>query len=203
MDSDSGIWANLTYPLRMHARTSLLVGVTAATLLAAACSSGDDPTTLPAVSPPQTSATPIAIPVPAAAQAQTEGGAVAFVQHFIDLGNKAQAGTDVAETAEAIRDASTDECTACHGLVASFEETWLDGGRIEGGQTTATLVFPAPTTFDGDAGLVIVVADVTASTAVRSDDSVYAESAAVQNLNLEFRVIWETGWLVERIVNVD
>ncbi len=136
----------------MHVRNSLLVGVTAATLLVTACSSGDDdPTTLPAVSPSETSATPTAIPVPEAAQAHTEEGAVAFVEHYYDAAEQGYRGNDVEAGVAALRDGSEPTMRGMQRLDRLVESTWLAGGTVRGRRRhNASIWLLAPGTFDAD-----------------------------------------------------
>ncbi len=68
---------------------------------------------------------------------------MAFVQHYLDVLNAgATSARTLDATAAVLREAvSVDDCQACHGWIASLEDTWLDGGRVEGGE------------YDGEAGL--------------------------------------------------
>jgi len=93
------------------------------------------------------SGTPTGAPVlPEEAKENTKVGAVAFVRHYVDLINYAQATGDV----EALAAVEADSCKSCVLGREFFESVYAMGGRIEGGTFRAAAVAPLPNPVDGD-----------------------------------------------------
>jgi hypothetical protein len=67
--------------------------------------------------------------MPDTARANTKAGAIAFVRHYIDLINYAQATGDV----DPLREAETSECDSCAKVRQSIEQIYRTGGTITGG----------------------------------------------------------------------
>jgi hypothetical protein len=104
-------------------------------LVLAGC--GGDPTaepsptpSTPVTSPVSTTPTPPAMPD--AAKANTKAGAIAFVRHYIELINYAQATGDV-EVLSGVEDASCRSCTQGRTYLASI---YGAGGHVAGGEWT-------------------------------------------------------------------
>jgi hypothetical protein len=117
--------------------------VSAALVLVVAGCGGDpkaDPTTTP--SSPSTSVTPTATPpvMPEAAKANTKAGAVAFVKHYIDLINYAQA-TGHIDVLAAVEDPGCDSCGNGRSALARI---YSAGGVITGGKLSFRFTSAAP-----------------------------------------------------------
>lgn len=127
-------------PLR--AAATALVAV----LALSSCDGGSDPTdpsptakpsessSVPSTTPPVETPTEPALP-PAATKA-TEAGARAFIAHYFDLINFAQATGMV----DALRAVSASTCAACTDLVERLRNQYQVGGRIEGGVNSLTTI---------------------------------------------------------------
>ena len=76
--------------------------------------------------------TPIAPSMPAAATQHTKAGAEAFVRHYIDLINHAQATGDT----QALRSASSPTCRGCSGGIKAVAKVYDRGGKLIGGEWT-------------------------------------------------------------------
>jgi hypothetical protein len=101
-------------------------------LVVAGC--GSDPKADPSPSPssPVTSpvsTTPSPPAMPEAAKANTKAGAIAFVRHYVDLINYAQATGDLAELATAEEVA----CKSCSAAREGVRSHYAAGGSINGG----------------------------------------------------------------------
>lgn len=108
----------------------VLVGAVFAT---AAC--GGDPSSSPSPSPsvspsPSPSSTaPTPPPLPDAARKDTKAGAVAFVRHYVELINYAQATGDVGS----LEKASSQDCDSCAAIAAKARAIYGAGGHVSGG----------------------------------------------------------------------
>lgn len=92
---------------------------------------GDDPR--PSPSPPPSSPTttaPVVPTMPPEAQQNTRKGAVAFVKHYIELLNYAQATGEVSD----LRSASSSDCQSCSTTARRLEELYEGGGSLDGGE---------------------------------------------------------------------
>jgi hypothetical protein len=95
---------------------------------------GGDPKTDPSPAPstPVTSpasTTPSPPAMPDAARANTRAGAIAFVRHYIELINYAQATGDV-NALSAVEDRA---CKSCASVRRALRDIYNSGGHIEGG----------------------------------------------------------------------
>ncbi|WP_341927519.1 DUF6318 family protein [Nocardioides psychrotolerans] len=102
----------------------------------------DDPR--PRMAPPSASPTVVesptntptieesAPPLPSAATARDASGAKAFVTHFWDVANYAQATGDTKSLAAL----GAETCEGCHGAVDFLNDLYRAGGSIEGGEYT-------------------------------------------------------------------
>lgn len=115
--------------------TRLLAALATAALVALVAGCGGEspkPTSLPSTSAsPSPSASPSATPpvLPAAAKSKTKAGAIAFARHFIELVNYASAAGQTKE----LRANFNSLCTKCTAFADTIDQTYSDGGRIEGG----------------------------------------------------------------------
>lgn len=109
--------------LRAAAVTAL-----ACLLLLAGCG-GDDPAPLVADPTPPASVTPT--PTVSAApqpwEERSKAGAVAFVEHWVEVFNEAGRSGDTA----ALRDLSGGSCQACLGYARMLDELYGQGGRLD------------------------------------------------------------------------
>ncbi|MBS4752250.1 hypothetical protein KG112_05440 [Nocardioides sp. zg-ZUI104] len=105
----------------------------------AGCSDADgkesspEPTTSASASP--TASAPTEPSLPAAADTSDEAGARAFLEHYWDLVNYAQATGDV----DRMRAVSATTCSGCSGIADALEQLYADGGHLEGGEHTPNL----------------------------------------------------------------
>ena len=116
-----------------------------------------DPTsspTAPSASPvsettsPTASSGPEEPPLPATATENSDAGALAFIEHWVDLLNYAGATGDT----EALAALSHDRCEGCQSLVKLIDDTYSGGGRIEGGSWSIGPLRTLPGAFGADRG---------------------------------------------------
>ncbi|MDO9380376.1 MAG: DUF6318 family protein [Nocardioidaceae bacterium] len=147
---------------------------------------GDVTTPTATVSPPPTAPTPP--PLPEAAKEETTEGAIAFVEHYIDLLNYAANTGDVALLQSASRD-----CDGCTKYIDNYKETYQRGGYFE--DPGWSLVAP----FADREGLdVVVVSEVTAP-AVTYVPSPGAQPTRGSNQTYSLRFVLSEGsesWVV-------
>ena len=110
--------------LRAAAATALC-----AALLLAGCSGDPEPivpeaTGTASASP---SASPSASAAPQPWERRTKAGAVAFVEHWVEVFNAAAASGDVG----GLRQISSTTCEACQGYAEMIEDLYAQGGRLE------------------------------------------------------------------------
>jgi hypothetical protein len=112
-------------------------------LLLAGC--GGDPTaepsptpSTPVTSPVSTTPTPPAMPD--AAKANTKAGAIAFVRHYIELINYAQATGDVS----ALEKVEDPGCESCTSVRQGVHDIYSSGGHIDGGAWSAEVRSSSP-----------------------------------------------------------
>jgi hypothetical protein len=110
--------------------------VSAVALLFALAGCGGDPVADP-MSTPSTpvSTAPTTTPaptMPAPAGANTKVGAIAFVRHYVDLINYAQATGDLTE----LSSVEAKECESCTSGRKYLDVVYNNGGHIEGGDLT-------------------------------------------------------------------
>ncbi|MBC9735518.1 DUF6318 family protein [Nocardioides marmotae] len=127
----------------MALRTLGALTLTTALALSACTSDDPEPTfapepsastsTSPAAAPP-TPSTDAVPSMPADARSDTEKGAIAFVRHFWDVANYAQATGDGLALAQLV----SAQCDGCQGALEAIRDVYSAGGEIEGGQSTAT-----------------------------------------------------------------
>jgi hypothetical protein len=101
-------------------------------LVVAGC--GSDPKADPSLSPssPLTSpvsTTPSPPAMPEAAKANTKAGAIAFVRHYVDLVNYAQATGDVSP----LQRVEDPRCESCTNVRQGVRDIYGSGGHIDGG----------------------------------------------------------------------
>jgi hypothetical protein len=78
--------------------------------------------------------------MPDAARANTKAGAIAFVRHYIDLINYAQATGDVTPL-EKVEDT---RCGSCTNVRQGVRDIYGSGGHIEGGAWSAKVRLASP-----------------------------------------------------------
>lgn len=88
--------------------------------------------------------------LPDEARVQSEAGAAAFVEHYVDLFNHMQA-TGATEEIAAVSDAACETCTAAIELA---DETWGGGGRTEGGRLVLEPFRLLPADYGADYGFI-------------------------------------------------
>lgn len=128
-------------------RTPLLIANAALTAALIAGCGGNAPTPGPSPTPSPTASSTgrAAPPLPQAATAHTKAGAIAFVRHYIDLINYAQATGDT----KPIRAVEGPHCSSCTSANGYVERLYARGGRLVGGVASITKVLdaqPNPTT---------------------------------------------------------
>lgn len=112
----------------MRARASVAVVVVSSVLALAGCGSDPEPK-VPDESPSSAasaSPAPAEPTLPPAAVEDSKEGAIAFVEHYIELLNYASDTGDV----EALQAASADSCEGCATYVDLYEATYANGGYI-------------------------------------------------------------------------
>ncbi|ANH38167.1 hypothetical protein I601_1736 [Nocardioides dokdonensis FR1436] len=101
----------------------------AALLLALTACSGDDPE--PKVADPTPSASPSpsesAAPAKEEWEKKTDDGAVAFVEHWVDVFNKARSGGDTEELSRL----SSPDCETCSNFMKLIDQIYGAGGSVE------------------------------------------------------------------------
>ena len=93
----------------------------------------------PSVSPSPSPTGPTAPALPRAARQHTKAGAIAFVRHYIDLINYAQASGDVA----VVSSASVAGCSSCNSTNRYLHRLHASGGQLVGGRTAIREVLDA------------------------------------------------------------
>lgn len=110
---------------------SVVVALIAACTLAGCGGTTDaGPPPSPSASPIASSPSPTAPALPDAARANTKAGAVAFVRHYVDLINHAQATGDVGALA-AVED---NRCSSCRSVRRNLKALYESGGSIDAGE---------------------------------------------------------------------
>lgn len=133
-------------------RRHLAYAAGAAALALAGCG-GDDPT--PQVADPTSSASVSASPSASAAvekeawEKKTDDGAVAFVEHWLEVFSTAFQSGKVQD----LQTLHADSCSACAGFEQLISDAWNNGGRIEGGAWTASSLAPSQNPPDGKAAI--------------------------------------------------
>ncbi len=99
----------------------------------AGCGGGDPvesrPSASPTPSPTPAASTPVVPSLPPEAQQDSRKGAVAFVRHYIELLNYAQATGHV----DGVVALSSTACDDCDVITKRLAKLYQDGGRISGG----------------------------------------------------------------------
>ena len=98
--------------------------VVAALLLFAGCAQDQPKEPVPTAKPSPTATVPS---MPAAAQENTVAGAVAFVEHYIDVFNYASNTGDVKE----LQKLSDPACDGCTEYINLYKKTYTDGGYFK------------------------------------------------------------------------
>lgn len=112
----------------------LILGAVALSFVLAGC--GGEPeappdptaTTSGASTTPTTPPTPSAPALPEAATANTKAGAIAFVQHYVEVQNYASSSGDT----QPLKTLATKECDSCRGITSVIDRVYRAQGRIEG-----------------------------------------------------------------------
>jgi len=117
-------------------------------------------------------------------------GAAAFVRHWFDLVNYAYA-TGNTEPVVAV---STPKCESCSNTVATIDDQYSNGGRIEGGQITVVgAESPAPE--PNRPVLVTTVYSQAPLASVTAGGETSTESPAEENETVGFFIEWsDDAW---------
>lgn len=117
----------------------LLAATAAGLLLLSGCggSPSEEPTTTALPSPTKaTPAAPAAPELPDAASENTKEGAIAFVQHYVEMLNVAQFGGSL----RPLREASDPLCENCQSVIRRLKSIHTSGGKVIGGEWTLVKV---------------------------------------------------------------
>ncbi|MEP7740118.1 DUF6318 family protein [Nocardioides sp. 31GB23] len=137
-------------------RRHLAYAAGAAALALAGCG-GDDPT--PQVADPTPTASVSASPSASAAvekeawEKKTDDGAVAFVEHWLEVFSTAFQTGEVRE----LQALHANSCSACAGFEQLISDAWDSGGSIEGAAWTASSLAPSQNPPDGKAAISVTV----------------------------------------------
>ncbi len=101
-----------------------------ALLLVVSGCGGDPEEPRPSASPTPSPSAPVVPTLPPEAQHDGRAGAVAFVKHYIELLNYAQATGDV----DGLREASSPRCRSCSTTTRRLAELYKGGGSLDGGE---------------------------------------------------------------------
>lgn len=132
----------------------LLVAVACGLLLLSGCGTTDDPKPSPTSSPTPTRTTPPVPVLPEAAKANTKAGAEAFVRHYVDLLNLAQATGNTAPVAAS----SLTTCETCQAVIDKLRQLRQEGATVVGGTWTIESLAVGRINAPSQAGLVYGVA---------------------------------------------
>ena len=103
----------------------IIAYVVAALLLFTGCAQDQPKEPAPTAKPSPTATVPS---MPAAAKENTVAGAVAFVEHYIDVFNYASNTGDVKE----LQKLSDPKCEGCTSYIDLYKKTYADGGYFRG-----------------------------------------------------------------------
>lgn len=138
------------------------------------------------------SPTPSATPAPEPWEKRTKAGAVAFVEHWVEVFNEAGATGD----SSGLRTVSTPECTTCLQLATLIDDFAAEGVTIRTDGWRTRVVQPA--SFQDSAPYDMLVSIRRSPQVVRSSDgSIERFPGGPQTYSA--RVIWRNGqWLMDR-----
>lgn len=124
-------------------RTPLLIASAALTAALLAGCGGNDPAPSPSPTPSPTAGATgrVAPPLPQAATVHTKAGAIAFVRHYVDLINYAQATGDTTQ----LHAAGSAGCSACRAVERNINRIYRSNGTFDGGVTVIARVIDALT----------------------------------------------------------
>ena len=146
----------------------------------------------PSVSPSASPTGPTVPALPSAAREHTKAGAIAFVRHYIDQINYAQATGD----AGALRQVGSKSCSSCNKIARFVTRLYSSGGSFRGGHTRVVAVLDAlsPAQY-GD--FVVDIEIEIAPSVVRRDGSKQRAHGGRNTLSV-FPVWTSAGWKVEQ-----
>jgi hypothetical protein len=178
----------------------MLIRAVAATLCVVValvgCSSDPEPEPLPPIE--SFSPSPVALPMPSEAAAETPQGAAAFARYFFALVNEGLSTGDAA----GVRAVSALDCGGCKNLIGAIEEPPKPGERIEGGLFTIQFAEAPPV----DAGDVVVeiTYEVTEVRVYAADGSLLRTTPAVKATNGQVRLVRQDGsWIVQGFRSIE
>lgn len=137
---------------------------------------------------------PVEPVLPDAAAEASEAGARAFIEHYWDLINYAQATGDV----KLLKKASGRNCDGCNSGIRSIRELYEEGGHLEGGEYTIeisalnTLGDPTPQLFAVEAKL---TATASKQKVVRGDGGTETNAAGTSDVIVA--AAWRGKWQLE------
>jgi hypothetical protein len=172
----------------------MLIRAVAATLCVVValvgCSSDPEPEPLPPIE--SLSPSPVALPMPSEAAAETPQGAAAFARYYLDVVGRAFATADPS----LLDQLSAAGCGGCDALIASVNELREQGRKRVGGEYTVTSV-AAPPVEEGD--VVVEIAYVRAAgEVVDAAGRVQASAPAVPQTNAQMRLVRSgRSWIVQ------
>lgn len=118
-------------------RTAAVAGLLCSALLAGCSDDDPDPIVAdPPASPSASSSSASASAAPEPWQVRSKAGAVAFVEHWVEVFNEAGRTGDTA----ALRAISGPACKACLGYADQLDELYANGGRFESNGWTVTAI---------------------------------------------------------------
>lgn len=156
----------------------------------------DGPTRLPPVE--SSSPSPVALPLPSEAAAETPQGAAAFAEYYFEVVNAGLQSGD----ASAVQRLSDPGCGGCVNLIGAIEEDPQPGERIEGGLFELAFAEAAP----AEEGVIAVDLrySVSALRVLDDDGRVLREKPASTSLDAQlFLKRAQEGWIVRGFENVE
>ena len=159
--------------------------------------------TTPSSVAPSASASPSVVPTtrptapgrPASASERTPAGAAEFVRYWFATLAYATGSGDVGPFAAA----SADECRTCRAAVEAVQQSYADGGRLDGGDYSLQDVTPSVLASDGLIS-VAVVFDRSPRSALSPVGEVRGSLPGVAFVQCEVRVAWvEKAWKVRAL----
>lgn len=172
----------------MSLRSALAVVLLSAVL--GGCSSqAEEPPPLPPA--PTTSPTPVVLPLPSEAAAETPQGAAAFTKYYLELLNQAFRTRD----ASAVRRVSDPGCGGCSNLIGAIEEPPEEGRRVEGGEYVVKFA-EAPPVENGDV-IVELRYSLTELRILDAAGQILDRKPAVQDVDAQMRLLRRgPSWVV-------
>lgn len=176
--------------------THVAVGLLCLALTVVGCSAGDqEPDPLPPVT--TSSPSPVDLPMPSEAAAETPEGAAAFARYYFEMLNHAFRTGD----AGGVKRLSEPGCEGCNNLIGAIEKEGKPGERVEGGDYSIVYA-ESPPIENGD--VVVEVRYALAEVLVTATDGRVIETIpANPGIDAQLRLIrnGET-WLVRGFRNV-